>query len=155
MLLAFIGTQNGERPARFFLVRLAARAKALLFDGSEASRTRRIVGTSFLIRVAGAVLAYASQILLAVWMGTFQFGIYVYVWTWVTLLVGFIDLGMSSAAQRFIPQYSHRNESELLRGFQSGSRWLVLTLASVVAIVGALSVSALQSWLNDYEVLPL
>jgi O-antigen/teichoic acid export membrane protein len=155
MLLAFIGTQNGERPARFFLVRLAARAKALLFDGSEASRTRRIVGTAFLIRVAGAVLAYVSQILLAVWMGAFQFGIYIYVWTWVTLLVGFIDLGMSSAAQRFIPQYSHRNESELLRGFQSGSRWLVLTLASVVAIVGALSVGALQSWLNDYEILPL
>src|SRR5690349_13285016 len=116
MLLAFIGTQNGGRSARFSLTKLAAQAKAWLFDASEAARTRRTVGTAFLIRVAGAVLAYASQILLAVWMGAFQFGIYVYVWTWVTLLVGFIDLGMSSAAQRFVPQYSHRSEFELLRG---------------------------------------
>jgi O-antigen/teichoic acid export membrane protein len=155
MLLAFIGTQNGGRSARFSLAKLAAQAKAWLFDASEAARTRRTVGTAFLIRVAGAVLAYASQILLAVWMGTFQFGIYVYVWTWVTLLVGFIDLGMSSAAQRFVPQYSHGGEFQLLRGFQSGSRWLVLMLASIVAIMGALAVTALQSWLNDYEVLPL
>jgi O-antigen/teichoic acid export membrane protein len=37
----------------------------------------------FLIRVFSAGLIYLSQILLARWMGSFEFGIYVYVWTLV------------------------------------------------------------------------
>ena len=47
---------------------------------------QRLAGTVFLIRVASALLAFGSQILFARWMGSFEFGIYVYVWTWVLLL---------------------------------------------------------------------
>ena len=155
MVLAFIGTEDHPPSTRPSPAAFIAQAKSWLLDGSEASRTRRVVGASFLIRVGGAALAYGSQILFAWWMGTFQFGVYVYVWTWVTLLAGFIDLGMCAAAQRFIPQYTHRNDFERLRGFQSGSRWLALAISSAAAILGALTVTALQPWLNDYEVLPL
>jgi O-antigen/teichoic acid export membrane protein len=155
MVLAFIGTGNNPPSLRGSLLALAGHAKSWLLDSSEASRTRRLVGTAFLIRVGGAVLAYGSQILFAHWMGTFQFGVYVYVWTWVTLLAGFIDLGMCAAAQRFIPEYTHRNDLERLRGFQSGSRWLALALSSAAAVLGALAVTALQPWLNHYELLPL
>jgi len=56
----------------------------------------------FLIRVASAVLAYGSQVLFARWMGDFEFGIYVYVTTWVLLLGPALDLGLGTAAQRFI-----------------------------------------------------
>jgi O-antigen/teichoic acid export membrane protein len=153
--LAFIGTGNNPPSTRSSLGALAALVKSWLLDGSETSRTRRAVGTAFLIRVGGAALAYGSQILFALWMGTFQFGVYVYVWTWVMLLAGFIDLGMSAAAQRFIPEYSHRQDAERLRGFQSGSRWLALALSSTAAIAGVLAVTELQPWLNDYEFLPL
>ena len=50
---------------------------------AEHLMVQRLSGTVFLIRVASAVLAFGSQVLLARWMGSFEFGIYVYVWTWV------------------------------------------------------------------------
>ena len=75
-------------------------------DGSDRSRAQRAAGTAFLIRVASAALVYFAQVLLARWMGSFEFGVYVYVWTWVLLLGGVIDFGLASSAQRFIPEYT-------------------------------------------------
>ena len=97
--------------------------------GSPTIRTARArsapPGAAFLIRVASAALLYVSQVLFARWMGTFEFGVYVYVWTWVLLLGGLVDLGIATAAQRFIPEYTGTQALDLLRGFLSGSRWLV------------------------------
>ena len=42
-----------------------------------------MAGTAFVIRVAGAAIIFLSQILLARWMGSVEFGIYVYAWTWL------------------------------------------------------------------------
>ena len=82
------------------------RAKAWLTDRSDTSRAQRMAGAAFLIRVASAAVAYFSQVLLARWMGEHEFGIYVYVWTWALLFGGIVDLGLSAAAQRFIPEYT-------------------------------------------------
>ena len=76
---------------------------ALFADGSDSSLVRRLAGAAFLIRVVSAALTFVSQILLARWMGSFEFGIYIYGWTWVLLIGGMVDLGLGSAAQRFIP----------------------------------------------------
>ena len=62
-------------------------------------------------------------------MGTFEFGIYVYVWTWVMLLGQAIDLELGTAAQRFIPEYRERGMVALLRDFVSGSRWVAIGVA--------------------------
>ena len=97
----------------------------------RAPLVQRLAGTVFLIRVASALLAFGSQVLFARWMGSFEFGIYVYVWTWVLLLGQAIDLGLGTAAQRFIPEYRERGLLALLRGFVSGSRWLALAIAIV------------------------
>ena len=86
--------------------------------------TRRLAGTIFIIRVVSAALAYFSQILLARWMGGSDYGIYVYVWTWVLLLGSMMDFGISASAQKIIPEYRTRSEHALLRGFLSGSRWM-------------------------------
>ena len=80
---------------------------------------QRLAGTVFLIRVVSAALAFGSQVLLARWMGTFEFGVYVYVWTWVLLIGQAIDFGLGTAAQRFIPEYRERGLLALLRGFIS------------------------------------
>src|ERR1700733_8689177 len=109
----------------------AARVHALFADGSDSSLVRRLAGAAFLIRVVSAAIAFVSQILLARWMGGFEFGIYIYAWTWVLLIGGMVDLGLGSAAQRFIPEYTEHKQYALLRGFISGARWLALLSACV------------------------
>jgi O-antigen/teichoic acid export membrane protein len=134
---------------------LAARARALIADGSDGSLARRLAGTAFLVRVASAALAYGSQILLARWMGGYEFGIYVYVWTWVLLIGGIVDLGLGSATPRFVPEYIERREFALLRGFLAGSRWLSVALATVFAAICLFGVWALKPWLDQHTVIPL
>ena len=125
-----------QRPAYVFM-----RIKAWLGDHSDSSRAQRAAGIAFLIRVASAALLYVSQVLFARWMGSFEFGVYVYVWTWVLLLGGLVDLGIATGTQRFIPEYIGRKQLEMLRGFLSGSRWLVLAMATAWAGLAALGVT--------------
>ena len=84
---------------------LIARLRARLGGAGEAALTRRLAGTIFVIRVVSAGLAYFSQILLARWMGGSDYGIYVYVWTWVLLLGSMMDFGIAASAQKIIPEY--------------------------------------------------
>ena len=58
------------------------------------SLVRRLAGAAFLIRVVSAALTFVSQILLARWMGGYEFGIYIYGWTWILLVGGMVDLGL-------------------------------------------------------------
>ena len=132
-----------------------ARAYALFTDGSDSSLARRLAGAAFLIRVVSALIAFLSQILLARWMGGFEFGIYIYAWTWVLLIGGMVDLGLGSAAQRFIPEYSEHKQFALLRGFLSGSRWLALLIASTVGAVGAIAVTLLAPDIDPKTTIPL
>jgi O-antigen/teichoic acid export membrane protein len=127
----------------------------LLAGSNEASLTRRLAGTIFLIRIASAALAYLSQILLARWMGGSDYGVYVYVWTWVLLLGSMMDFGISASAQKIIPEYRTRGEHALLRGFLSGSRWLTLTLSSIGAVLLACVVHLAGPWIDPNSVGPL
>ena len=108
-------------------------ARRLLGGSSEASVTKRLAGTIFIIRVVSAAMAYLSQILLARWMGGSDYGIYVYVWTWVLLLGSMMDFGISASAQKIIPEYRTRGEHALLRGFLFGSRWMTFIVSAVVS----------------------
>ncbi len=132
-----------------------ARAHALFADGSDSSLVRRLAGAAFLIRVISAALTFVSQILLARWMGGFEFGIYIYGWTWVLLIGGMVDLGLGSAAQRFIPEYTERKSFALLRGFLSGSRWLALLFGTIAGAAGAIAVRALTPHIDPATVVPL
>jgi O-antigen/teichoic acid export membrane protein len=135
------------------LRRLWSRLRAEL--GGADMLMQRLAGTVFMLRVASAVLAYGSQILLARWMGSYEFGIYVYVWTWVLLIGQSLDLGLGTAAQRFIPEYREHGALDLLRGFLYGSRLLAFGIATAVAVTCAGGVWLLAPWLDDYLVVPL
>jgi O-antigen/teichoic acid export membrane protein len=125
-------------------------------DGaSETSLTRRLAGTIFAIRVFSAALAYFSQILLARWMTGSDYGVYVYVWTWVLLLGSMMDFGISASAQKIIPEYRARGEHALLRGFLSGSRWISFAVSSIAAILLAGIVKLLSPWIDGSAIVPL
>src|SRR6195952_4804810 len=132
-----------------------ARLRAMLAGSSEASLTKRLAGTIFIIRVASAGLAYLSQILLARWMGGSDYGVYVYVWTWVLLLGSMMDFGISVSAQKLIPEYRTRGELALLRGFLAGSRWMTFAVSSVASLGLAGIVKALSPWIGANAVVPL
>src|SRR5262245_35800846 len=134
---------------------LVARVKALLGGTHEASVTKRLAGTIFIIRVLSAMLAYGSQILLARWMGGSDYGIYVYVWTWVLLLGSMMDFGISASAQKIIPEYRTSGETALLRGFLSGSRWMTFAVSSAVSLALAGIVKVLSPWIEAGAVVPL
>lgn len=127
----------------------------LLGGSSEASVTKRLAGTIFIIRVLSAALAYLSQILLARWMGGSDYGVYVYVWTWVLLLGSMMDFGISASAQKIIPEYRTGGEHALLRGFLSGSRWMTFVVSSALSLLLAGMVKLLSPWIDGNTVLPL
>jgi O-antigen/teichoic acid export membrane protein len=131
------------------------RLRSMLAGSSEASLTRRLAGTIFIIRVVSAALAYLSQILLARWMGGSDYGVYVYVWTWVLLLGSMMDFGISASAQKIIPEYRTSGEHALLRGFLTGSRWMTFVVSSLVSLLLAGMVKWLSPWIDAGEIVPL
>jgi O-antigen/teichoic acid export membrane protein len=153
--VALTESQNPDRPARPPLTGLTSHIRVWLNDSSDRSVTQRVAGAAFLIRVCSAALIYLSQIVFARWMGRTEFGIYVYVWTWVTLIGDMADLGLATAAQRFIPEYTKLKAFDRLRGFLVRSRWLAVASATIIAIVGIALIRVLQPFLDSYVIVPL
>lgn len=134
------------------VVGLRARAQAWL--SSEQGAAQRMAGMAFAIRVASAGVTFLSQVALARWMGGFDFGIYVSVWTWLLLLADVVHLGLPLVAQRFVPEYTHHNQLDELRGFLIGSRWITFGIATAFALIGAAAIDVLGPWLDPPTVLP-
>jgi O-antigen/teichoic acid export membrane protein len=157
--VALTESQNPDLPARpplgGLVTHIRARLNTWLADTSDRSVTQRVASAAFLIRVCSAALIYLSQIVLARWMGRTEFGIYVYVWTWVTLIGDMADLGLATAAQRFIPEYAKLQAFDRLRGFLARSRWLAVASASIIALSGILLVRMLGPYLDDVVEVPL
>jgi O-antigen/teichoic acid export membrane protein len=135
------------------LTRLRTRLHAVL--ASEQFAAQRMAGTAFLIRVAGAAIVFLSQVLLARWMGSSEFGSYVYAGTWLMLVGDTIHLGLPLTAQRYIPEYTARGEFDRLRGFIVGSRRIVFATGTVTALGGAFAVHIFGHSLDSGTVLPI
>jgi len=132
-----------------------ARVKAFLAERSDSRLAQLVAGKVFLMRVASALIALVSQVLLARWMGSFEFGIYIYVWTWVLMIGALSDMGLSTSARRFIPEYIEHKAFDRLRGFLSGSRWLSVAIATVIGAIGAGGVMLFAAHLDQFAVIPL
>jgi O-antigen/teichoic acid export membrane protein len=152
---AAVGSENAAPSQALSLAGAFARAKALFADRSDSRLAQIMAGKVFLVRIVSALLALVSQVLLARWMGSFEFGIYIYVWTWVLMIGALADLGLSSAARRFIPEYTELKALDRLRGFLAGSRWLAFGIATGVALAGALGLTLLAPYLDGFVIIPL
>lgn len=153
--MALAGSDQVKSTPPSTLARVFAHLRYILSDRSDSRLAQLVAGKVFLVRVGSAFLALASQVLLARWMGSFEFGIYIYVWTWVLMIGALSDVGLSSAARRFIPEYTEHKSFDRLRGFLAGSRWLAFVIATGIGIVGALGVTLFEPWLDHFAIIPL
>ncbi len=133
---------------------LRASVHAVLSAKGERQRTQRDAVTAFVIRVLSAGLLYLSQIVLARWMGSFEYGIYVFVWTWVLVLGGLSNLGISTVMIRLLPEYRETGQSDLARGLLRYGRLMVLASSTVMALAGLAGLKLFGTQLSSYYILP-
>ena len=134
---------------------IAGRVNAWRRDDSDRAVAQRNAGSAFLIRSASAGIIYLTQVLLARWMGRFEFGVYVYAWAWVGFLGMWAAGGIAPAAQRFIPEYRARGDEAGLRGFLFGSRWVSFAYGAIVGLLLAATVLLFAHKIPFYYWLPL
>ncbi|TIU28043.1 MAG: lipopolysaccharide biosynthesis protein, partial [Mesorhizobium sp.] len=95
-----------------------------------------------------------SQVLMARWMGSFEYGIFVLVWVTMVIVGNLACLGFHTSVIRFIPEYRERGMLAELRGIVLASRLFVLVASTVIAALGALGVWLASPWIENYYVVP-
>ncbi|MEQ1649420.1 MAG: lipopolysaccharide biosynthesis protein [Hyphomicrobiaceae bacterium] len=125
---------TGDKPSPVHGV--VARVRDILTGTSDRSQAQRDALLAFSVRVVSAGLLYVSQIVLARWMGAFEYGIYVFIWTMVLVLGGISHLGLNMAMMRLLPAYQETGRFDLMRGLLNGGRWLSMYVGFFVALVG-------------------
>ena len=133
---------------------LLAQAQHLFSSDGERQKTQRDAILAFTVRVLSAGLLYLSQIVLARWMGSFEYGIYVFVWTWVLILGGLAHFGLNTASMRLAPEYRETGDFDRLRGLIRGARLASLASSTVVMLIGLAGVYLLQDKIQSHFVLP-
>ncbi|MEM9027406.1 MAG: polysaccharide biosynthesis C-terminal domain-containing protein [Pseudomonadota bacterium] len=128
---------------------------AVLNGDDSRNRARRAVISVFCIRVASAALVYLSQIAMARWMGSFDYGIYVFVWAWVLILGGLAPGGLALSVIRLFPQHLEHGETNMVRGILLYGRLFVLGLSTSLAIIAVGTLYLLSDFIPEHYLLPL
>jgi O-antigen/teichoic acid export membrane protein len=123
--------------------------------GNERQQAGKAALNAFAIRVASAGIAYITQVLLARWMGSFDYGVFVLVWVCVLILGGLSSLGLNFVLMRFIPEYEERKELSLLRGLLLQSRLVTFAVSTAVALIGLLSLKFFGHLVEAHYLWPL
>ncbi len=131
-----------------------ATLREILKGADPQARAQRMALFAFAIRVAGAAIAFISQIILARLMGSFEYGIFVFVWVMAVLLGNFSCLGFHTAIIRFLPQYQQTGEISKIRGLTSAARIIALLSATAVATIGLVVLYFFGGWIESYYVAP-
>lgn len=133
---------------------LLAQIDAIASGSDERGAAGRMSAIAFMVRVVSAAIAFFSQVLMARWMGSFEYGIFVLVWV-TMLIVGSIScLGFSTSVIRFIPEFRERGMLDELRGIVRVSRHVVLAASTLTALAGASGVWLFADRIEDYYVVP-
>jgi O-antigen/teichoic acid export membrane protein len=134
--------------------RIRTPVETFLISTDERARAQRDAISSFAVRIASAGIAYLSQAVLARWIGTHDYGIYVFLWTWVLVLGGISSLGLSGTTVRLLPQYSVHGDYALSRGLAQGVRVSALFAGLLVSAFAAAAISLFGSELEPSTRLP-
>lgn len=133
---------------------LLDRVDAVLFSADERSQAGRVSLVAFTIRVVSAVIAFVSQVLLARWMGSFEYGIFVLVWVTMVIVGNLSCFGFHTSIIRYIPEYTARKDLDSLRGVLLASRLVAIVASSAVAGLGISGVWFLSDVVENYYVVP-
>jgi len=135
--------------------RLLALLVSILKGKCDDSSDQRRAIFVFGVRVGSAGLIYFSQVLLARWMGSFEFGVYAYVWVLATIFGVLSTFGMNTVVLRFIPQYKEKGDTGLLNGLLFASRLFSLILGVILGGLGYLVLMIFQDVIPEYYLMPL
>jgi O-antigen/teichoic acid export membrane protein len=133
---------------------LLGRIDAVLLSTDERGEASRMSVIAFAIRIVSAGIAFISQVFLARWMGSFEYGIFVLVWVTMVIAGNVSCLGFHTSVIRFIPEYREKGMLAELRGILIASRLFVLVASSAIAALGALAVFLLAPHIESYYVVP-
>lgn len=134
---------------------IRALISTLIVSGDERSTTQRAALIAFAVRVLSAALLYVSQVLMARWMGTFDYGIYVFAWTWVLVLGGLSHCGLNLGAIRLVSQYRELQQHNLERGLLIHGRLVAIGVSTALAAAAGSLLYVMQDLLANHYVLPL
>lgn len=115
---------------------IRSRIHSVLSGAGDRAHSGRGAVTAFIIRVASAGIAFASQVLLARWMGSFEFGLFTAAWVWITVIGTLSTLGFATSVIRFLPEYREKSRPDLSRGFLQAGRILATATGAVAAVAG-------------------
>jgi len=121
-------------------------------DTNAASQRMALV--TFIIRVASAVIAFISQVLLARWMGSFEYGIFVAVWVAIIALGSLTSIGFPTAVIRFVAEYRAKKQFGYIHGVIRSSLALAFIASTILACVGTAILYQWPEIVKDYYVLP-
>ncbi len=139
---------------RQLIERLPKALRERLAGGEDATARSGALFT-FAIRIASAFLAFLMQVLLARWLGAYDFGIYTYVWVWVNVLGTLCAVGFSTSAVRFLAEYARPRMQGLARGFLHAGRLLAGGMGFLVAGLGITLLHLFPGMAEDYYVQPM
>ena len=103
----------------------------------ESRRQARGAQLSFAVQVAGVVVSYAVQIVLARALGARDFGAYSYVLAWCGPLSMAAGLGLPTVALRFLPVYRDENDPGRLAGLVVASERIAWAASVGIALAGS------------------
>lgn len=98
---------------------------------------------AFAIYVTGAGLTYCTQLVVARIVGANSYGIYAYVFAWMTVLAYFSTLGFDVALLRFAPDYQGQRAWAMLRGVIQYAERRATLVGICVILIG---ISVIASW---------
>lgn len=126
-------------------------------------RFLKSAGPNSLVSFASMAILYVSQVLLARLLGVEQYGIYLYVLSWMAVIVLLGKFGMDVTLQRYLPEYLSKQQWSLCRGllkktFQigafSGTACTLIGLLIVISIHTHLEPILYQTFLIGMLILP-
>ncbi|MCA0278669.1 MAG: lipopolysaccharide biosynthesis protein [Proteobacteria bacterium] len=133
---------------------LLHRVDAVLFSTDERGEAGRMSLFAFAVRIVSAAIAFVSQVLLARWMGSFEYGIFVLVWVAMVIVGSLSCFGFHTSVIRFIPEYREKGMLAELRGVLLASRLFTLVASSIIAAIGIAGVWLFSGMIESYYVIP-